>query len=297
LKPKVERFQQHGTNYDNKVELYRIYILIFSDIVRRLFFILRPLDKLICLLKYNRVYPQNFYVITGFGRTGSTLLRFHLHNPTEMINVGEIYNSVYFVDSLSPFCLLKYVFFVVMFPKLYLNIHYEKHSKGNPDIAMGLKFLISRNMGKHSFFLDEILNDKCIKKIFMYRKNIVERFYSATLAYHTRQWVVQDNESVRELKVKVNFDELIEDLSFTEKKLNDFLGKNDKSFKYITYEDFMSDKVVTLKEVCSFLKLSFDGIRKAEKIKKSKKKPFTELITNYNEIVSLLKETKYQRFL
>jgi len=247
------------------------------------------------------------FVIFTLPRTGSTLLSKSLNKHPDIFCDDEIFHFS-FRDYFSPnqFRFLKLGFlpkkinYLINYPITWLRLpgflkKYFINKNGEHFKARGFKFMYYQTLYMPG--LIDYLKENDIKVILLLRENIFRNALSdlrarSTGIYHNQD----DNEEERSGLTKLNVDTnalktKMDDIVHQNKKLEDIV--QDMDYMKIRYEDF-ADWDNTMNKISDFLKISRQPVKAGAK--KLNPDVLSDMIENYGEVESWLKQNNYAEF-
>jgi LPS sulfotransferase NodH len=247
------------------------------------------------------------FVIFTLPRTGSTLLSKSLDKHPEIFCDDEIFHFAfreYFSEEQFRFLkipfLPKKINYIVNYPATYLRLpsflnKYFRNKKGENFKARGFKLMYYQ-----TFYMPGLINylkKNDVKIILLLRENILRNALSdlrarATGIYHHQD----DNEEQRSGLSKLNVD-----TDALKQKMNNIVHQNQKleaivknmDYIKIHYEDF-ADWDVTMNKIADFLHVSRQPVKAGAK--KLNPDALQDMIANYTEVESWLKQNNYAEF-
>jgi hypothetical protein len=247
------------------------------------------------------------FIIFTLPRTGSTLLSKSLNKHPEIFCDDEIFHFS-FRDYFSPNqfrfikipflpkkinYLINYPFILVRLPG-FLN-KYFTNKKGEKFKARGFKLMYYQTF--YTPGLIKYLKKNDIKVILLLRENIFRNALSdlrarSTGIYHNQE----DNEEERAVLSKLNVDTNVlkarmDNIVHQNKKLEDIVS--DMDYIKIRYEDF-TDWDGTMNKISDFLHVSRQPVKAGAK--KLNPDVLSDMIQNYGEVESWLKQNNYAEF-
>ena len=247
------------------------------------------------------------FIIFTLPRTGSTLLSKSLNRHPEIFCDDEIFHFS-FRDYFSPnqFRFLKLSFlpkkinYVINFPITVLRLNgflnkYYTNKSGENFKARGFKLMYYQTFYMPG--LIKYLKKNDVKVILLLRENILRNALSdlrarATGIYHNQD----DNEEQRSVLSKLNVDTIS-----LKEKMDDIVRQNQKleaivrdmDYIKIRYEDF-AEWNTTMNKISDFLGVSHQEVSAGTK--KLNPDSLQEMIENYSEVESWLKNNNYAEF-
>lgn len=254
-------------------------------------------------------------VIVHFGRVGSTVLSQLLNQTPELFSAGEVYNnnvSNYILQKGKPWYLIydDYLEF--------LDSYYQETIEKKPSLLVKKKYYIFEYkpyMGGCTKPIEQVFKDfkqtGIDKFIFLYRKNYLKRLVSLIISFETGIWHVKETpEKANQVcidigKIKdgdigiVNKD-LIETIDYYYSYVTRIkeLIKNYNGINLCFEDDIADNPYKAYQKVCEFLNVQPQPSEKLRiKIKRQNHFPLQEIITNFEEVKTYLKTTKFQLLL
>lgn len=226
--------------------------------------------------------PEKKFFIFGQGRTGSTLLCSLLNSHPKIQADYEI------------------LFNPVWFPEFYL----KSKSQLSKEEVYGFKVKIYQLTGKQkidnpSQFIHKLIDDNW-KLIYLKRNNLLRHVISFQAAKQRNIWhTSKEDTKMYSDKIYINCNSLINGMQMREKYLIQEQNIVEK-FDHITisYEDdLLSPKVhqKTVDRICDFFEIERQMVN--TELSKTVPSDLSQLIENYDELVSTLRGTKYSHFL
>ena len=265
--------------------------------------------------KSNQQTIQKHFVLT-IGRSGSNFLVNTLNKHPNVVNYGEVLG-----DWTLPYKLYKVLSIFNLNIKNYLDcFFYSKlffyagqlvsaasHAKNNQKIQFKLYSNI-RSIGIKDFsfllkdrdVIDYFTQANDLKIIHLYRKNILKRYIS--LAQMSQTGIIKTDSIVEHKTIELDIPDMLQ-------KLETFSNELQLSFSIankipserifsLSYEDYFRSHEDTLhfnKEIFKFL--GVHPITVASNQKKIGKDDLKTYIRNYDDVVTALKDTKYEKYL
>jgi len=247
------------------------------------------------------------FIIFTLPRTGSTLLSKSLNKHPEIFCDDEIFHFS-FRDYFSPnqFRFIKIPFlskklnYLINYPFILARIpgflnKYFTNKKGENFKARGFKLMYYQTF--YTPGLIKYLKKNDIKVILLLRENIFRNALSdlrarSTGIYHNQE----DNEEERAVLSKLNVDTNVlkarmDNIVHQNKKLEDIV--HDMDYIKIRYEDF-TDWDGTMNKISDFLHVSRQPVKAGAK--KLNPDVLSDMIQNYGEVESWLKQNNYAEF-
>ena len=247
------------------------------------------------------------FIIFTLPRTGSTLLSKSLNKHPEIFCDDEIFHFS-FRDYFSPnqFKFLKIPFlpkkinYVMNLPATYFRLpsflkKYFTNKKGENFKARGFKLMYYQTLYMPG--LVDYLKKNNIKVILLLRENILRNALSDLRARSTGIYHHQDNNEEQRSglsKLNVEIDALknkMDDIVRQNKQLENIVS--DMDYIKIRYEDF-EDWDVTMNKISDFLKVSRQPVKAGAK--KLNPDALQDMIENYSEVETWLKQNNYAEF-
>jgi len=229
------------------------------------------------------------FVVLGFARSGSTLLTHLLKAHPGIVSYSEIFNTNNWTRRKIPKPLAPlYTIDVQLNPKKFLNGYWQTHQTEN---CIGFKYLNNQC----PLIEEAIITTHCLKKIIIYRENLLKQFVSYQIALRTKVW--NSYQGIYDpIKIMVDlpsFFKYAEKVNHTYDQWYKSLG--DQEYLLVKYEDLVANVESTFHKVCQFLN---QPIAKAVfNLKKQNSDNLVDLIENYEEVANALKGTEYEKFL
>jgi hypothetical protein len=246
-------------------------------------------SKYLNLLNFRLSYPENKFVIYTRGRTGSTLLTELLNCHPDIYCDVEIFNFLYSEG-------------IVKFPNLYIK-NCSKRASSYKKSTYGFKVKIAQLRHEHKYDkFDNILTDLHSdgwKFIHLKRMNFLRHKLSNIVASSTNIFHINNSNSERPGKIKVNCNELIEGIKYSEKVEHE----EEESLRKIPhlkliYENDILDNSKhqeTADKVFNFLNVKSCSVK--TELKRIVPENLEDSILNFEEVYTSLKGTKYSKYL
>ncbi|MGR8929514.1 MAG: sulfotransferase domain-containing protein [Gammaproteobacteria bacterium] len=260
---------------------------------------------------------MNKHIIFTSGRSGSNYLSNTLNLSSECVNYGEVlgewtvphkfvYTKLFKGENVGGYLELVYSSDIIFYlGQLYSCFSHLKAGRKvnfkwkNKVSSVGIKdFLVTMEGNDGSF--QYIMDNPEIKIIYLYRENILNRYISVIYLGETKQSV--SYEGNKNHKVFIELDDFFNKMEIYESERNReeaFLeGLPDHDILRIEYEDYFkdTDSINTWnKRVFEFL-----GLRPISAFSQQKKimsKSLEDNISNYDELLSAVKGTEYEKYL
>ncbi len=247
------------------------------------------------------------FVIFTLPRTGSTLLSKSLNKHPEIFCDDEIFHFS-FRDYFSPnqFRFMKIPFlpkkinYVFNLPVTYLKLpsflkKYFTNKKGENFKARGFKLMYYQTLYMPG--LVDYLKKNNIKVILLLRENILRNALSDLRARSTGIYHHQDNNEEQ----RSGLSKLFVDVDALKEKMDGIIKQNkqlenivhDMDYIKVRYEDF-ADWDVTMDKIATFLNVKQHQLTAGAK--KLNPDALQDMIENYNEVESWLKQNNYVEF-
>ncbi len=228
------------------------------------------------------IYPNyTRFCVLGHARTGSNYLTRGLAHSKQV----KMYNEIFAKQNRTKGKDFNQI----------INDHFGRIENGISHIGFKL-FYYHLTLGEW----ERILALKDFKIIHLKRKNKLRTIVSLLVAFKTDQWTITSNSSQIKSSAKIihiDVDTLISKIE----EIENYENKTELDFKgreilNVYYEDLVNERTSTFQEICNFLNLDFSFPIKI-KLKKQNIETLEELIINYDEVCSLLRNTKYEPYL
>ncbi|MDJ0531198.1 MAG: sulfotransferase [Xenococcaceae cyanobacterium MO_207.B15] len=244
--------------------------------------------------------PSKF-IITCAPRTGSTMLRMMLNSHPYIICHGEVI-SIKGKPNLGKEYQKKIAktsdelaTIRSQDPVKFLD-EYVLNQENCEAVGVKIKYLQLEEQFKSIF--QRIANDKTIYIIHLTRKNLLKRYISNKLAGAKKTpTVIRDSTAKKEQpKIAINLQSCLEDILSVKEAEIRFREhfKNHKLFE-IVYEDILADKNNQMNKLQNFLGVnSIDLELQTVKVNSDN---LEEVVENYQELVTTIKDTPYAQYL
>ena len=232
------------------------------------------------LLSPSYSLPPKRFVIFGKGRSGSTLL-VSLINSLEQVHCdNEILHDR------------------VPFPRLYV----DARASYSQSLVYGFKLLsyqlkcVQPIKNPHEFLLN--LYQSGYQIIYLKRHNLLRHalsnIYARQKKFHYRLGQVE-----KEPKIRVSSEEVLQWMTNSE-RLSEYESNLLQEIPYLslTYEDDLLDRLshqTTIDKICALLNIPSAPVK--TNLAKSTPSQLSDLVTNYDELVEVVKASKYSHFL
>ncbi|MDF9799827.1 LPS sulfotransferase NodH [Catalinimonas alkaloidigena] len=242
--------------------------------------------KSLQLLPLGRHREYTPFIILCHGRTGSTLLHTYLNSHPAIVSSGE-YAGDYIKKAKGE-----------METHYFKNHIFNAHPK--PIKAVGLKFFFRySDYARGETCIRELREMSSLKVIVLSRKNMIRTVISSLIADKTgalSYWGDKHQLDTKDKRLYVDTDECIRELKKMEEERNRFdeIFQNHQRL-YLSYEELLSEKGLTLNKVQRFLNVKPRILFTL--LKKQNPEPLSQLIINFNELEKALNDTPWQSML
>ncbi len=234
-------------------------------------------------------------VMMHIGRCGSTVLSRMLDQNPAIKFEGEIFLKIF--ESCNP-----------DIPTLDSFIDNVKQKNPNSLIQLvNIKFLKNQHPSIYNLSIEDMINVFKRKGfdrfIILERKNYLRRMISHCVAQQTNVFFIDNNNNptlnrinlnINEIKVGNKIYSLLEWFKIFEDGYSDLkrILKND-NYKYLAYEDDIeSDPYYAYNQICDYLNISHHKVTCP--FNKTNSFPLKDILINYEEVYSLISQTKYK---
>lgn len=229
------------------------------------------------------------FIILSQVRSGSSLLAEMLNSHSEIQCDGEIFNRKRFKYRRGK---IKR-FFADYWPYLIVWLHQRKQKKAH----YGFK-LHSSQLKNPATFIDRLYNKGFII-LDLRRNNVIQKAFSASIAFSTNKWSVRKEEDRLSSPIEINPTLLFKCLEHAEEQntLQDTLLIGKKYIR-IVYENDLIDELKQAefsKRICEQLQIPIEPI-KGNYIK-TDERPLSERISNYQELMTLIQQSRFAQYL
>ena len=226
------------------------------------------------LLSVNGHRSYTRFIILCHPRSGSTFLHSCLNNHPNIISFGELLREKSTNRKKRDLSLSFYLD----------NYVFTKHPSSVK--AVGFKFLYNEKYHESSF-KPIIFDNKNLKIIFLYRKDILRSYTSLVIAYAQCYWTKTTHKMHKSgKKISINPDLFIEYRESLKKEFN-FYSEYIKNYQSYTvcYEDLVAKDGKALAEILKFLGAKQKKLHTL--FQKQNPEDLSELIENYEEVEAL----------
>ena len=246
------------------------------------------------------------FVIISYPRTGSTFLTLKLHSSNNVECYSEAFHKKQepFDRSFysSDFSLSKKTWFgskALGLDELFKlrNRDYSKFLSllyGSSDNAIGFKIF----PGQHDKAMEDLVNDRGVKKIFLIREDMLRNYVSYQLAMSTGKWDRMPGQEPELQQVEIDPKEFLKYADGTMESIEQLQNKctsSGQEFMNLSYEQITME--LPLDELSSFLGVSLSDVD--SEVARKKQNPFTlkQMVRNYDELAAGLAETRWAEYL
>ncbi|MDY7013812.1 MAG: hypothetical protein SVX43_09505 [Cyanobacteriota bacterium] len=245
--------------------------------------------------------PKKFAILT-VARTGSNYLCNALNGHPEILCHGELFHQkqIYIYDRKNSDLDLGTIQERDRCPERFVERVWQ-HNLGHS--AVGFKLFPKHN----EKVLKLLLKDKKIKKILLLRRNKIRSYVSLQIACQTQEWDIRNSametpgKTQKSTSVKINpksFQDYVQKNNYFFDKLRRTLNASNQEFLEITYEDLFGTESAILKsELLEFIDVSVNSKYLKADLKKQNPQPLSELVSNFHELESALRETELEPYL
>jgi len=236
------------------------------------------------------------FVIINSGRSGSTMLIDWLNNNPGIFCHYGVFSPgsiALFIDKDRNVFNKKAIFWRNLFPMTFLNILWELSRK---KFAAGFKLYIGRTFIEE-IMVSRVIRDPGIKKIFLYRNNVVRSYVSARVSMKLGKPNTKKEVALTDRKVTIN----VKRFKLYALKVNFFVNrtlrkmkKNPDNSLVLEYKELLSEDI--FKRVADFLNIPFDPSIKTS-IRKLNPEKIENIVNNYDELKVALKGTSYENMM
>lgn len=225
------------------------------------------------------------FVIVSQARSGSSLLGEMLGSHTSIHCDGELFNEHTLKKKWGKIG----QWFAWEFPYVIVWMHQRKSLKPH----YGFKLLLSQAKDPNRFL--DLLTQKGYIAINLTRENVMDKAFSASVAYTTGHWYVNRVEKRYQGSITIPANLLLARIAHTEKQnaLQESIFKN-RSCINVRYElDLADDNKQALfsTRICKELNIPYEPLR--PRCIKTDERPFQERISNYKELMELVAASPY----
>ena len=257
--------------------------------------------KILSRLKYDKTgvnSPLKKFVIFAIPRSGSNYLCGALNSHPEILCHHEVFHGkkIYGDNQLN----LGTVEQRDRAPKQFID-HLWRQNMGFT--AVGFKLLWGQNPKAFKI----LTRDKNVKKILLLRRNKLKSYVSYLVAQETGVWAQRNTEleakkkEVKQMSVSVEIDSLHKYIIKVDKyydKLRKNIRNSRQSFIEIYYEDILGNNSEEAKsKILEFIGVSENHQCLQTKTKKQNSNELCNLISNFTELESNLRETELEHYL
>ena len=240
---------------------------------------------------------QKFVVITH-GRSGSSLLISLLASHNDVIAFAEIFHkdhTWFGYDGYPDRHSKAWLTYRNENVEAFLN---QMVFRGYADniSAVGFKLFYNEPFCDPHAVLRYLYDISDLKVIFMKRRNLLRSYVSAKIAMANNVWRIEDSKKENDsLKVEVD----VNDCLFYFRSMLKYNSKYERVFQHkskmeIFYEDLSCNTFGVSQEIQNFL--GVECVTLSSKMMKQNNSSLQELIANYDEIRTRLKDTEFEKF-
>ena len=240
------------------------------------------------------------FIILTTQRTGSTLLWRFLNLHPQIDGHGEIFLKIMkkedsfnkYVNNVR-FGKFKALFFYKKLVEEFLN---HLQVSADPETqAMGFKLMYNQLNPK----LKNFLLENNYKIVHLIRRNYLKIVISRETAQKREFYHAKEGDEIERVKINLDINVLYQNLDEisieVEKNRNEFSNFN---YHEVYYEDFVEDRDSETLKILQFLSVSDQGLSNKDfPLKKINTDNLDEIINNFSDVESSLKESKYAAFL
>lgn len=238
------------------------------------------------------------FFVLGIQRTGSTFLKEYL-NAFELV---YCYPKMFIGEGALPldrdrtrsnlFCDNTDKEF-----REYLDSLYGK--KWSSARACGFKIMLAQ-LKRYPLVLTELFRREALC-VLITRQNVIDIYISGELARKTKVYRVRDerdSDKLRETKLEVNTDHLVEKLRKIDTDLKEIRSIS-KYFKTLSvdYDDLVTNGDAVVASIAPFFSVPAGSLGEPPTLKKVNKAPREELISNYGPFHEAIAKTEFRKFL
>ena len=142
-----------------------------------------------------------------------------------------------------------------------------------------------------------ILNDPSIRIIHLTRNNLLRTIVSRKIAAKTEVWrqLQKENLSIEDKKVEIAYDECLAEFKKTKNwEYETEIRFKDHPYLQITYEELTDERENTMRRIFRFLEMEDYPV--STPMVKQNNEPLSDLIINYDALVTSLKQTEWAHF-
>jgi LPS sulfotransferase NodH len=230
------------------------------------------------------------FVIFTTQRTGSTFLKNYLNSHPEITCFGELFNKPKYCLKVHQNQFYKRNHFN-LFAKYKALPYLESMLIGNQ--AVGFKLMY--NQAKEISLTPCKMRTSDIKIIHLTRENFLKIYISRQMKKKTG--VSHTKRSLdKKLKISLNCEQLIESIKKIQNEVEYYNILLSKESLNIQYEHLFRDIEGETEKILNFLKIVPNGTMSCH-LKKITSDALSDIIDNYDEVTSHLKNTPYEKFL
>lgn len=244
-------------------------------------------------------YSYKRFVIISSHRSGSNYLSSLLSSHPNVMSIGEIYNpSVLFADPGKPMLhgnqMAKILRDIapVWFLQRYVYCTYPPQIQ-----AVGFRYFYLHAQGKFQPVLKYLINEKDIHIIHLKRNNLLRSYWSLRAAQETGVWTVPSSSTRTQPTIRLVLKPGDVASYFT--TMETFMNTFDTYFQNHTtleveYEQLLTNSHHHQKKLTTFLGVSPRPLYASTK--RLNNRPLYTIITNYPELKSYFRSTKWSHF-
>jgi LPS sulfotransferase NodH len=228
------------------------------------------------------------FVVLGTQRSGTTLLITLLDSHPEIFCAGEIFNT-------NPTKIHhdEFSYRNNKNKKIYefLDYFYKKNNKFK---AVGFKLMLDQ-LKLHPDILNFIKNNN-LKIISMERENTLKTYISHLIAKKTNIWA--SGSPVKQVRISIDTASIIAELDaiVQKKEENEKISSKFDCLK-VTYENLTTNKEKTVRVILNFINVNDRFIELKTSQTKINSDELKDVIENYEEVYTVLKNTSYEKYL
>ena len=238
------------------------------------------------------------FIILTTQRTGSTLLWKYLNGHPKIEGHGELFLPSH--KSLDTYAMYKNQSYKRLFLHYisrkknieeYMNNLFDKKKQVE---CIGFKLMYSQLFSE----LENWIINNHVSVIHLVRKNILKMIVSRITAKKRNLYHVNEGETIPTIRIKLNPKKLIKNIKRISYEVNIY-RKIFHGLPYIeiTYENFVSNREKCSKDLSKFLGIDYIENLSIPSLTKINPESIEKLIINYEEIVKVMRGTKYEKYL
>jgi LPS sulfotransferase NodH len=240
-------------------------------------------NKIVSFLKQtnNKIFGHKSYekfVIISGSRTGSTLLMALLNNHSNIICEGELFKNLN-----GKTC-----------TEIWEALFNNKPKKVK---QVGFKLFYYHPFDEDKSIWNIILKDNNINIIHLTRKNLLRIYASQEIGKKTKQWTENINRphgfDISTKHVELDYETCLntfETIVSYEEKIRQMF--NNREIIEVDYEDLSADYSLSINHILQRFKLPSEELTTV--MKKQNPEPLRDLVTNYEQLKSNFKNTKWE---